>query len=174
MNEREIQDLHDAIELAHRIRAEHNGIMGVRLFMGHDGHNACHLDDYDGEIGRGDSGGGMLRAVQDAYTDRRFRSLMLINSSWVRQYLDDKIEEAVQKFGGQPNAVLNTACFQSVTQKIPGVEFSGDQVAAILSKHPRIIRLKGGCHWLRLPEDFEVYEGYLHVVFAEGEKKVTE
>lgn len=50
-------------ELVEEVRREHNGVMGVRLFFGHDGHNVCKFEDYDRTIAEGESGRTMDEAV---------------------------------------------------------------------------------------------------------------
>jgi hypothetical protein len=52
--------------LVHRldtIRAEHNGVFGIYLFMGHDGHFSCEFKDYDKTISKGESGRSLFEAV---------------------------------------------------------------------------------------------------------------
>lgn len=52
------------------LRAEHNGIMGVYLYLGHDGDNICELKDGESKrIGFGQSGKSMSEAVQRAKAD---------------------------------------------------------------------------------------------------------
>jgi hypothetical protein len=50
-------------EQVEQIRKEHNGIFGVRLFLGHDGHNVCRFDTYDETLAEGESGRSMQEAV---------------------------------------------------------------------------------------------------------------
>ena len=51
-------------ERIERVRKEHNGIFGVQLFMGHDGHNVCRFTDYEKLIAEGQSGVSMQQAVE--------------------------------------------------------------------------------------------------------------
>lgn len=51
-------------ELVEEVRREHNGVFGVRLFFGHDGHNVCRFDTYDETLAEGESGRSMQEAVE--------------------------------------------------------------------------------------------------------------
>ncbi len=51
-------------QLIERIRTEHNGVFGVDLFFGHDGHNACSFRNYERVIVTGISGRSMQEAVE--------------------------------------------------------------------------------------------------------------
>jgi hypothetical protein len=45
------------------IRADHNGIFSIRLFMGHDGHFSCEFADYEKALFNGESGRSISEAV---------------------------------------------------------------------------------------------------------------
>lgn len=67
----------DGIRLAQELRAAHNGIGGVYLYLGHDGDNVCTLKDFSAKpIGDGVSGRNLLEAVLRARTDWRNRKAM--------------------------------------------------------------------------------------------------
>lgn len=51
-------------EIVDRINREHNGVFGIRLFFGHDGHHACCFDSYTETLAEGDSGRSMQEAVE--------------------------------------------------------------------------------------------------------------
>ena len=54
-------------ERVEKVRTEHNGVMSVELFFGHDGHNVCRFKSYDGLLGEGESGRSMQEAVDRCY-----------------------------------------------------------------------------------------------------------
>jgi hypothetical protein len=51
-------------EIVEEIRTQHNGIMSVTTFMGHDGHNVCRFHDYQSIPASGESGRSMQEAVE--------------------------------------------------------------------------------------------------------------
>lgn len=57
------------------------------------------------------------------------------------------IEEAIERFGGQEDGVFTTACFQSALKSRVGILEELHVVEPILKNHPRVCRLRGGCHW---------------------------
>jgi hypothetical protein len=62
------------------------------------------------------------------------------------QTVNRAISIAQLKFAGD-DGVFNTACFQSAMREITGDPL-GDTVATyLLTKHPRVSQLSGGCHW---------------------------
>jgi hypothetical protein len=56
-------DSYQWIETIERIRREHNGVMRVDLYFGHDGDNVCRFSSYEKEIAKGESGRSMQEAV---------------------------------------------------------------------------------------------------------------
>jgi len=52
-----------------RIRQDDNGVFGIRLFFGHDGHNVCRFEDYGRTIAGGESGRSMQEAVDRCIAD---------------------------------------------------------------------------------------------------------
>lgn len=140
----------EAIELAEKLRKDHNGIFGVRLFLGHDGHNVCRLEDYDKEIGHGESGRSLLEAIQSARADWRFRILRASPNTIL-----DHAKEAVRLFGDKGDGLFNTAGFQRAVEENYHARLSGEQAEEILERSARVVRLKGGCHWMLLPDGYE-------------------
>lgn len=144
------QSYEEAIRLAEKVRTEDNGVFGVKLFLGHDGHNVCMLEDYNKEIGRGESGHSLLNAVLAALSDWRYRNL-LSPSTWARDTVETAIERAIQEFGGGAEGIFNTAGFETAINTDAYAALTGVQIVALLETNPRIVRLHGGYHWLRLP-----------------------
>jgi hypothetical protein len=145
------------LDLAEQVRAEHNGIMGVTLFLGHDGHNVCTLTDYDGEVGKGESGYGMTDAIRKALSDFRYRSL---SSGAVagREAVEVAIEAAIKAFGDKGDGLFNTAGFQGAINAASIYRLTDSDVVKLLSGHRQLVRLAGGAHWLRLPHQHYRYE----------------
>lgn len=50
--------------LVEEVRLQHNGVMSVELFFGHDGHNVCRFRNYEKQLAEGDSGVSMQIAVE--------------------------------------------------------------------------------------------------------------
>lgn len=148
------------LELAEKIRKEHNGIMGVYLFLGHDGHNECTLRDYDYEVGKGESGHSLLDAIHKALSNCRLRSL---TSSMVdgREATEVAIEKAIKLFGSMginEGRVFNTAGFQQAINSTGNYRLMDSDVIELLSSHRQVVRLAGGAHWLLLPHQTYRYE----------------
>lgn len=130
---------------ADTIRREHNGIFGVRIFLGHDGHNVCELSDYDKVLGKGDGGVDLLQAVERAMSDvRRTRFLETTPVS-----LHVAIEVAILEFGVPQT--FNTASLQARFRSDDGWMPTPEDVSSLLNANHRIVRLSGGCHWYLLP-----------------------
>lgn len=45
-------------------RKQHNGVFGIELFFGHDGHNVCRFKSYYHKLAEGESGRSMQEAVE--------------------------------------------------------------------------------------------------------------
>jgi hypothetical protein len=148
------EKLVEAIQHANRLREEHNGIQGVYLYLGHDGDNVCTLKKSDGEVyGKGDSGRTLLEAVERAERD------FLNKRFWRRRDAMVVAEHAAERFRDEGGAVesplvFNTACFQSVVEEGGGYIPTPEEVEHLLAQRPEIVRLKGGCHWLVLPNGY--------------------
>jgi hypothetical protein len=149
--------IENPFELAEKIRTEHNGIMGVRLFLGHDGHNVCTLEDYDCEVGRGESGRSLMSAIENALSNFRYRSL---TSGMVcgREAVEVAIDSAIKMFGGGDNRIFNTADFQVAINSTGNYRLMDTDAVELLSNHRLVVRLAGGCHWLLLPHQIYRYE----------------
>lgn len=132
---------------ANKLRREHNGIFGVHLFLGRDGHNECKLIDYNGTLGEGESGRSVLEAVDRAVADcRRTRFLKTGKTE-----LAIAIDKAIERFGpGQP--VFSAAGIQQYFRADDGWMPTGEHVAIVLRGMPEVVQLRGGCHWYLLPE----------------------
>jgi hypothetical protein len=50
--------------LVEEIRTQHNGVMSVELYFGHDGHHVCKFRNYEKQLAEGDSGVSMQLAVE--------------------------------------------------------------------------------------------------------------
>lgn len=61
-------------EIVEKVRTDHNGVMSVELFFGHDGHNVCRFKSYDELLGEGDSGRSIQEAVERCYEDWQLES----------------------------------------------------------------------------------------------------
>lgn len=147
-------------ELAEKIRKEHNGIMGVYLFLGHDGHNECTLRDYGYEIGKGESGHSLLDAIHKALSNYRYRTLTS-NMSFARETVEVAIEKAIESFGSMginSDRVFNTAGFQQAINSTGNYRLMDSDVIELLSNHKQIVRLSGGAHWLLLPHQVYRYQ----------------
>lgn len=60
--------------MVEKLRQDHNGIFGVRLFFGHDGHNVCRFESYEKTVGEGESGKSMQEAVERCVANWHLRS----------------------------------------------------------------------------------------------------
>ena len=73
-------------EIVEFVRENHNGVMSVELFFGHDGHNVCRFCPYrpDAVLASGDSGRSMQEAVERCYYEwyLSHRSKIATNSGW--------------------------------------------------------------------------------------------
>jgi hypothetical protein len=144
----------NAFELAEQVRREHNGIMSVHLFLGHDGHNVCILEDYNGEVGKGESGRTLSEAINKALSNFRYREL---TSGVVagREAVEVAISDAIKLFGG--GDIFNTASFQVSINSARRFRLMDADVINLLCNHRQIVRLAGGEHWLRLPHQIYRY-----------------
>lgn len=149
------EEFSKAIWRCHELRAQHNGIMSIEIFLGHDGHNAVTFRDYDKVIGKGAKGGGILQAVTDAESDWRYRNLT--STEHGRKTLEGAFELACQKFGSD-GGLFNTACFQTAINTHAYALLNLSDCLEILLSSPRVVRLKGGAHWLLLPEAHTRYQ----------------
>jgi hypothetical protein len=161
-------------DLAEQIRKDHNGIMGVELFMGHDGHNACALKDYSGEVGKGESGRSLLDAIEKALSNHRLRTLSC-NMTFAREQVEDAIKTAIKSFGGPDDdasdRIFNTAGFQQAINST-GYRLHDSDVIELLSNHRQVVRLSGGSHWLLLPHQTYRYQPpATYAGFADSEEK---
>jgi hypothetical protein len=57
-------DSYQWVETVEHIRREHNGVMRIDLYFGHDGDNVCRFSSYDKELAKGESGHSMQEAVE--------------------------------------------------------------------------------------------------------------
>jgi hypothetical protein len=143
-----------AFQRLEQLRQQHNGIMSVEVFMGHDGHNAVRFRDYDKVIGEDASGGSLLDTVQKAESDWRYRNLT--TTDYGHNTITKALHNALKLFGSE--TVFNTACFQRAINTDGYATLTNAHCLQILLNHPRIVRLKGGCHWLMLPDGFTKYD----------------
>jgi hypothetical protein len=146
--------INEAFRRLEELRNSHNGIMSVEVFMGHDGHNSIKFRDYDGVIAEGDGGRTLLDTVNRAESDWRFRKL--IGTAHGHRTVEDVVQVALEKFGSP--LVFNTACFQTAINTDAYAQLLDEHCLQLLMQHPRIVRLKGGCHWLWLPDGFTRYD----------------
>jgi hypothetical protein len=144
----------DALSLAESLRAQHNGIFVVELYLGHDGHNVCVLKDYDGEIGKGQSGKSLYHAIQRAMSDRNLRSLTATASG--KKAVETALHLACEFYAkaDQIDGVFNTGCFQRAINQIMNTYVNSDDCLTLLLNHEKVVQLAGGHHWLRLPQNF--------------------
>ncbi len=151
--ERHLQEMNDtnaqAIEIADKIRRQHNGIFRVDIYLGHDGDNVVTFGSYENNIGKGESGTSLLEAVERAWADWRWRKL--VGTDFGKEAVMDAVQVAITEFGG-PEQVFNSAGFyQAINTPDAYAKIGTSHCQDILENHPRIVRLSGGAHWLLLP-----------------------
>jgi hypothetical protein len=131
------------------LRREHNGIFGVRVFLGHDGHNVVTLHDDDRELARGESGRSLDEAAQRA--ERAWR----LGNFWEFFKPHGIAEAAAHEFdnANEPGngGAFTTAAVQLHVKRETGWEMTGAEVAERLEASPRVVRLRGGDFWFLLP-----------------------
>ncbi len=153
------QEEENAFELAEKICKAGHGISHINLNL-HSGQIAgCVLKDArNKEVGRGESRFGFIEAVENAISSFRLRQLD-INSNAVREYISMAIELAVKIFADKDGRkIFDTHSFGSIINKNTELELVRSDVIAFLSKHPQILRLASGSHWLLLPDGISRYE----------------
>ena len=72
-------------EIVEFVRVNHNGVMAVYLYFGHDGDNECRFADGDGmTITKANSGRTMQEAVERCYYERHLanQSKVATGSGW--------------------------------------------------------------------------------------------
>jgi hypothetical protein len=67
----------------------------------------------------------------------------------------DLAREAAGRFGGPTPGLFNTAGFHQALARHDGRALADVDPVPFLEAEPRIVRLRGGCHGLILPEAFE-------------------
>lgn len=67
------------------------------------------------------------------------------------------IESAIRSFGSEKAAMFNTAGIQlEFERRFPELDMpTWADVQELLDAEPRIVRLKGGAHWIVLPNGME-------------------
>ena len=67
------------------------------------------------------------------------------------------IEDAIRSFGSEKAAMFNTAGVQvQFERRFPELGMSNSEgVQELLEAEPRIVRLRGGAHWIVLPNGME-------------------
>lgn len=143
--------LYEAIEEANLLRTDHNGIMCVELFMGHDGHNVCRLRDYEKILAEGESGRDLREAVMRAAEQWKVANLLKVYEPIVIA------EKASLDYNGPGPGlgVFSTADVQAFARRQLGFTPDAEPLIKHIESCPRIVRLKGGCHWLILPDEME-------------------
>lgn len=70
------------------------------------------------------------------------------------------IEDAIRSFGSDKAAMFNTAGIQSEFEtRFPELGMpTSIEVQELLEAEPRIVRLRGGAHWIVLPNGMERHE----------------
>jgi hypothetical protein len=153
-NPKFLTEVVEAAKRAERLRLEHNGIGGVYLFLGHDGHNTCTLKDIDAKpVGQGESGRSLLEAVERAESDWRARRL------WQTHSVLELAHAAAKLYGGVDGArcyTFRTATFQAAVAE-HGVDLPPDVAVSLLVACGHVVRLHDGHTWYLLP--FEKYAG---------------
>lgn len=139
-----------ALELAEEIRKDHNGIMSVNLYMGHDGHNVCILKDYDKVLARGESGRCLLEAIEKAYRNWRIQGYLSFHKA-------ENLAKKTTELFGDP-CIFNTSSVQAIIKEDTDYDINVDvELIPYLTNCLRIVRLEGGCHWMLLPENYKRY-----------------
>jgi len=145
--------IYEAISIAEELRKDHNGIGGVYLFLGHDGHNACELKDIDSrEVGKGESGRTLLEAVQRAERDWRHRRVLKR-----RDGVLGLARQAAQLFAlGADNSfgVFTTQNFQAIVSTQHCYLPTPEQVEQMLAGERCVVRLTGPHLWFVLPQGY--------------------
>lgn len=141
-----------ALDVAERLRTQHNGIFGVRLFLGHDGNNQCILEDYDGVIGEAQSGIDLRDAIYKALHNKNYRFLTSTESG--KSAVLTALSLAGEFFGEKGDGVFNTGCFQRAINQVSNSYINTLDCVEILLNHSQVVRLSGGAHWLLLPNGF--------------------
>jgi hypothetical protein len=63
--------------------------------------------------------------------------------------------EAIEMFGGEEHGIFSTACVQGVVKALTGHLPEARTLEYVMGKCPRLVRLKGGCHWMLIPGGYE-------------------
>lgn len=145
----------EVFDVVEKIRVSHNGVFGIRLYLGHDGHFACDLEDYDKVIGHGESGRCILEAIERAQQDQRFRILQA-NFSW--GVIMASVKKAVAASDRDDSIFTSAEFLTAINQGTADAKISQQQAIELLSNNSCIVRLHGGSHWLLLPNGHRRHE----------------